>query len=54
MVGSVLREEQIEYVRVLLIDGQDASQREARWRSTCFEGTGMLMADSERDKCKEL
>jgi hypothetical protein len=47
---GVLRDEQIEYARVVLTDGRDASQREARWRSTCFEGTGTLMADSESDK----
>ena len=47
---SVLRDKQIEYARVVLVDGRDASQREARWRSTCFEGIGMLMADFERDK----
>ena len=48
--ASVLRDEQIEDAHLVLLDGRDASQREARWRSTCFDGTWWLMADFEREK----
>jgi hypothetical protein len=41
---GVLRDEQIEYARAALKGGREAWQREARWRSACFEGMGGFIA----------
>ena len=43
---GVLRHEQMDALLIDAIIGGRDPQRDARWRSTCFEGTGALMMEA--------